>query len=60
VFKANDHHDLADTLLRFTKEENKSVSMSEEFIRNFALINYSWDDSCNELMNAYKTCIKIL
>ena len=59
VFKANDYHDLADTLLRFTKEENISGPVSKEFIRNFALNNYSWDDSCNELVNAYNTCIKI-
>jgi glycosyltransferase involved in cell wall biosynthesis len=60
VFKANDPHDLADTLLRFMDENNKSGPLSKEFIQNFARNNYSWDDSCNELVNAYKTCVKIL
>jgi D-inositol-3-phosphate glycosyltransferase len=58
VFKANDHKDLADTMLRFASEQNKSDRLRQEFIRDFARINYSWDVSCNELVNAYKTCIK--
>jgi glycosyltransferase involved in cell wall biosynthesis len=60
VFKANDPHDLADTLLRFMAENKNSESLNKEFIQNFARINYSWEDSCNELVHAYKTCFKIL
>jgi glycosyltransferase involved in cell wall biosynthesis len=58
VFKANDHKDLTKTMLRYTAEKHKPGLISNDFILAYAQMNYSWDKSCLELVNAYKSCIK--
>ena len=54
LFQPNDHLSLADTLVKF-KTEWDGTDKANDYIKNFASVNYSWDNSCKQIAELYST-----